>query len=133
MNITWYRETFTMALVPTNVTITPETYLQGERTAEVKHEYDNGYVIAMVGASRAHNLIALTVASEIKQHLKGKACRCYMSDMKVRIQTSANDWFYYPDVMVSCDVAPPSEYYEVNPVLIIEVLSPTKASLSHIG
>ena len=114
-----------MALAPTTVTVLPEEYLQGEHSSDVKHEYDNGYVFAMVGASRAHNLIALTVASEMKQHLKGKPCRSYISDMKVRIQTKGNDLFYYPDVMVSCDDQPPSEYYEERPVLIVEVLSPS--------
>ena len=114
-----------MALAPIDVTLSAEDYLAAELQADVKHEFDNGYVASMVGASRAHNLIALTVASEIKQHLKGKPCRCYMSDMKVRIQTRGNDQFYYPDVMVSCDEHPPSEYYEVNPILIVEVLSPT--------
>ena len=114
-----------MALAPTTVTVLPEEYLQGEHSSDVKHEYDNGYIFAMVSASRAHNLIALTVASEMKLHLKGKPCRSYMSDMKVRIQTKGNDLFYYPDVMVSCDDQPPSEYYEEKPVLIVEVLSPS--------
>jgi Uma2 family endonuclease len=114
-----------MALAPTKIKITPEQYLEGEKSSDVKHEYDNGYIVAMVGASRSHNLIALTVASEIKQHLKGKPCRTYISDMKVRIQTQGNDLFYYPDVMVSCDEQPPSEYFENEPILIVEILSPT--------
>lgn len=114
-----------MALAPIKITVTPEEYMEGEYHAEVKHEYDNGYVVAMVGASRAHNLLALSVASAIKQHLNGTPCRAYMSDMKVRIQTKGNDLFYYPDVMVSCDSQPPSEYYEDKPVLLIEVLSPS--------
>lgn len=114
-----------MTLAPINIRISPETYLDGEKKSDVKHEYDNGYVVAMVGASRSHNLIALTLASTIKQHIKGKPCRAYISDMKVRIQTQTNDIFYYPDVMVSCDRNPSSEYYEDKPVLIIEVLSPS--------
>lgn len=114
-----------MALAPTNIRISPEEYLEGENRSDVKHEYDNGYVVAMVGASRSHNLIDLTLASAIKQHTESSPCRTYMSDMKVRIQTQGNDLFYYPNVMVSCDEAPSSEYYEDNPVLIIEVLSPS--------
>ncbi len=114
-----------MALAPRNITVTPEEYLNGEKSSDVKHEFDNGYIVAMVGASRAHNLIALTLASEIKQHLKGKPCRTYISDMKVRIQSKEHGLFYYPDVMVSCDDQPPSEYYEDKPVLVIEVLSPS--------
>jgi Uma2 family endonuclease len=114
-----------MALAPTIIRLSPEVYLEGENRSDVKHEYDNGYVVAMVGASRSHNLIALTLASTIKLHTKGSPCRTYMSDMKVRIQTQGNDLFYYPDIMVSCDDAPPSEYYEDKPVFIIEVLSPS--------
>lgn len=114
-----------MTLAPIKITVTPEEYLDGENRSDVKHEYDNGYVVAMVGASRAHNLISLSIAAAIKQHLKGSSCRAYMSDMKVRIQVRGNDLFYYPDVMVSCDSNPRSEYYEENPVLIVEVLSPS--------
>lgn len=114
-----------MTLAPRKIKISPEEFLQGENCSDVKHEYDNGYVVAMVGASRSHNLIALTLASAIKQHTKATSCRVYMSDMKVRIQTQSSDLFYYPDVMVSCDETPPSEYYEDEPVLIIEVLSPS--------
>lgn len=114
-----------MALAPTRIRFSPDEYLEGELTSDVKHEYDNGYVVAMVGASRAHNLIALTLATELKQHLNGKPCRTYISDMKVRIQTQSHELFYYPDVMVSCDEDPTSEYYEDEPSLIIEVLSPT--------
>ena len=114
-----------MTLATEKTRLSPEEYLEGEKTSDVKHEYCNGYVVAMVGASRAHNLIALALASGIKHHLKGGSCRTYMSDMKVRIQTGHNDLFYYPDVMVSCDADPPSEYYEDKPILIIEVLSPT--------
>ncbi len=114
-----------MALAPIKIMVTPEEYLDGENRSDVKHEYDNGYVVAMVGASRAHNLISLSLAAAIKQHLEGTPCRAYMSDMKVRIQTKGSDLFYYPDVMVSCDSQPRSEYYEENPTLIIEVLSPS--------
>jgi Uma2 family endonuclease len=51
-----------VTLVPTKIRVSPEEYLQGENRSDVKHEYDNGYVVAMVGSSRSHNLIALTLA-----------------------------------------------------------------------
>ncbi len=114
-----------MALATKRIRLSPEEYLESERSSDVKHEYNNGYVVAMVGASRAHNLIALTLATEIRQCTRGGPCRTYMSDMKVRIHTGQDDLFYYPDIMVSCDEHPPSEYYEDKPILIIEVLSPT--------
>ena len=114
-----------MSLAPVKATISADEYLNGEQSSDIRHEFDNGYVVAMVGASRTHNLITLSLASSIRQKLKGTPCRTYASDMKVRIQSNENDLFYYPDVMVSCDPSPSSEYYEEKPTLIIEVLSPT--------
>ncbi len=114
-----------MSLASVKVTLTVEEYLRGEQSSDTRHEYDNGYVVAMVGASRTHNLITLSLASAIRQKLKGTPCRTYASDMKVRTQTNENDLFYYPDVMVSCDQSPSSEFYEEKPSLIIEVLSPS--------
>lgn len=114
-----------MSLAPVKATVSTEEYLRGEQSSDIRHEYDNGYVVAMVGASRTHNLITLSLASSIKQSLKGTPCRTYASDMKVRIQTNESDLFYYPDVMVSYEQSPSSEFYEEKPSLIIEVLSPS--------
>jgi Uma2 family endonuclease len=47
-----------------------------------------------------------------------------MSDMKVRIQTAERDIFYYPDVLVSCDVRDRETDYRQYPCLVVEVLSP---------
>jgi Uma2 family endonuclease len=49
-------------------------YLRFERSSEEKHEYINGFVIPMAGASREHNLITGNIASELRIQLKGKAC-----------------------------------------------------------
>ncbi|MEK6747912.1 MAG: Uma2 family endonuclease [Pseudomonadota bacterium] len=114
-----------MALASKIATVTVDEYLSGEISSDIKHEYDNGYVVAMVGASSAHNLIAGSLYSEIRRHLKGRPCQVYISDMKVRIQTKLIDRFYYPDVVVSCEKNPASEYFRDKPVLIIEVLSPS--------
>jgi len=42
--------------------ISVQDYLADELTSEVRHEYVNGEVFAMVGTSAAHNLIALNLA-----------------------------------------------------------------------
>ncbi len=108
--------------------LSPDEYLALEQESEVKHEFVNGLILAQAGASRAHNLIALSLAARITQHLNGKPCRAYMSDMKLRVKTEQIDAFYYPDVMVSCDPNPPSDYFENKPSVIIEVLSETTRS-----
>ena len=105
-----------------------EDYLEGEKHTQRKHEYVAGRVYAMVGASRAHNLIALSLASALRAHLRPRPCQVFASDMKVRI----GDIFYYPDVVVNCDASDQEPYYCTSPVLIIEVLSPATITLDTI-
>ena len=112
-----------MGIAQTVRELTIDEYLLKEAKSEVKHEYVNGLIYAMVGASRKHNLLAGAVYTALRSHLKGSGCRVYVSDMKLHIKSTDSERFYYPDVMVSCDSSPPSEYYENNPVLLVEVLS----------
>ncbi len=98
--------------------ISVEDYLEGEREAEVRHEFVQGYVYAMAGSSPAHNLIAGNIQTAFNLALADRPCVVYTSDMKVR----AEDVFYYPDVMVVCDNDLTS-YYQEKPCVIVEVLS----------
>ncbi|MCQ8181904.1 Uma2 family endonuclease [Methylomonas sp. SURF-1] len=98
-------------------------YLQGEETATVKHEYLDGEVWAMVGASDAHVSIAMNLAFLLKQALKQSPCRTYISDMKVNV--AAANAFFYPDVLVSCNPKDrDNRLFKQHPVFIAEVLSP---------
>ncbi|MBI3948007.1 MAG: Uma2 family endonuclease [Armatimonadetes bacterium] len=104
--------------------VSPEEYLAGERQAESKHEYVNGEVYAMAGASRLHNLIVSNLVRELGTRLKGKRCEVYPSDM--RLQVEETGLYTYPDVMVVC-ARPrfPDGQRDtlLNPKVIIEVLS----------
>jgi len=62
-------------------------YLEGEKYAEVRHEYVNGEVFAMVGTTKVHNLISLNMAILLRSQLAGKPCRVYMENVKVHIKT----------------------------------------------
>jgi len=97
-------------------------YLEGELISEVKHEYINGDVYAMAGAKRAHNIVSGNMFAVLHHHLRGTPCRVFASDMKVGIQTATEDYFYYPDLHVSCEEAG-NDHYNSEPKLIIEVLS----------
>lgn len=98
---------------------TAQEYLQGELQSQTKHELVDGEVFAMVGASSAHNLISMNIASELHKRLKGKPCRPYMNDMKVRVAEN----FYYPDVLVDCSDIANDAYFVETPILIVEVMS----------
>lgn len=106
--------------------LSPEQYLATERAAEFRSEFFRGEMFAMVGASRKHNLIALSFASEIRQQLKDRNCEVYQSDMRVKV--SKTGLYTYPDVVVACD-QPRFEDKQVdtllNPRVVVEVLSPS--------
>lgn len=113
-------------LTPTDY-VWPEEYLAGEELATEKHEYLNGFVYPcnMAGAGDAHVKISLNAAALIKTHLRGSGCSTYISDMRVKVNAKDKAWFY-PDVMVTCD---PDDYerntIKHNPVLVVEVMSPS--------
>jgi len=102
--------------------LSPDDYLQWEDNSDSKHEYINGEVYAMAGASDAHVTIAGNLFALLLNHLRGSGCRVYISDMKVRLETLNR--FYYPDVMVTCDIRDQeTPNYKRFPCLIVEVLS----------
>lgn len=109
--------------------VTVEEYLDGERRSDVKHEYVDGEVYAMAGASWGHSQAAGNFFGELRAHLRGGPCKAFISDMKVRLKISQQDLFYYPDVVVTCDPRDTDDYFLRFPKLIIEVLSPTTARL----
>lgn len=101
------------------LTITEAEYLAGELVSDVRHELVAGEAYAMVGARKAHNLIAGNLHASIWHALKGGSCDVFMADMKVKVA----DDFYYPDVLVDCSPLADDALYTETPVLIIEVLS----------
>lgn len=115
-------QTEIMVASPEQVHLSPEQYLSYEEASPIKHEYRDGEVYAMAGASDAHVTIALNLAVGLRNHIRGTGCRVYLSDMKARI--NANNRFFYPDVMVTCDERDQATAtYKQFPCLIVEVLS----------
>jgi len=101
--------------------ITVEEYLSGEQHSETKHEYVDGQVYAMAGASVNHNTISVNVVTEFKMHLKNSPCRPFTSDMKVKTSTGN---YRYPDVLVVCDDNfIDNGYVTQTPKILVEVIS----------
>jgi len=104
-----------------------EDYLAWEAAQAEKHEYIAGEVFAMAGASDAHVTIAGNLFSALRTQLRGKPCRVYIADMKLHVE--AADAFFYPDVFVTCSAADARlADHKREPVLIVEVLSPSTAA-----
>jgi Uma2 family endonuclease len=104
--------------------ISPEEYLEGERLAEVRHEYLSGQVYSMAGASDDHNRIAGNIFAALHAALKSTRCEPFINDMKVKIPPTFADVFYYPDVIVACSPKDNAKYYRERPTVIFEVISP---------
>jgi Uma2 family endonuclease len=108
----------------TTPTYSSQEYLALERNAEQRHEYFDGEIFAMSGASERHNLIVGNVLASIHAQLRGQPCKVYASDMRVKV--SATGLYTYPDVVALCGEAHFDDEQRdtlLNPSLVIEVLS----------
>jgi len=104
--------------------LTEIEYLDLERSLESKNEFFDGTMFAMSGGTPLHSQIATNLAAEFRNHLKGKRCVPYNSDLRLKVE--ATGLFTYPDLSVVCgplQFAPGTDDTVVNPTLIIEVLS----------
>lgn len=102
-----------------------EEYLAYDRASEVKHEYIDGYLVALAGGTTTHSDIAVTMTVLLREHLGRKGpCRVYGSDMRV---LATQKRYFYPDVVVSCEVVDHTKGNDIlyYPRLIVEVLSPS--------
>ncbi|HLO88152.1 MAG TPA: Uma2 family endonuclease [Nostocaceae cyanobacterium] len=113
-----------MVATPEYNYISPEEYLQAEEHSPIKHEYRQGQVYAMAGASKNHVIITGNIFAMLRNHLRRSKCQAYFSDTKSYIEKL--NIYYYPDVIVSCDQRDRNfDSFLRYPCLIIEVLSPT--------
>ena len=120
-----------MAASAAQTRLTPEEYIAFERKALpdaeiIRHEYINGELIAMSGASRAHNLITGNISGELRTLLRDSRCETYANEMRVSTPTTTS--YFYPDVAVVCE-EPRFEDNAfdtlLNPIILVEILSPS--------
>lgn len=101
-----------------------EEYLRLEEAAENKHEFVDGDVVAMSGATREHNQIVSNLIREVGSFLKGKEGEIFPSDFRVTSPARRN--YFYPDATVVCgDVQLQENVFDtlLNPLIIFEVMS----------
>jgi Uma2 family endonuclease len=106
---------------------TLEEYLELDRTSDEKYEYFDGEVFAMAGGSPEHSRISLNIGALLRIKLRGGSCEAFNSDMRIKVPAALP--YRYPDLSVVCG-EPIFESLQgqsmlVNPVLLIEVLSPS--------
>lgn len=105
--------------------LTEEQYLALDRAAEFKSEYFDGEMFAMSGGSMQHARLHMNLATELSIALRGRDCEPFGSDFRVRVSSRM---YTYPDISVVYGkplLADNSQDALLNPVVIVEVLSPS--------
>lgn len=114
-----------MSALP-QATWTAADYLAFERQSETRHEFRQGAVVAMAGASRVHNLIVAALSAKLYAQIEERPCELYSENMRVKV--SATGLYTYPDVIVTCE---PPRFEDahgdslLNPAFIAEIVSPS--------
>jgi Uma2 family endonuclease len=102
--------------------MSPAEYFTFEASTPIKHEYVDGFVYAMVGASDRHNLIAQNLLIALRSK-RPAGCQVFISDMKLKVRLMAAEIYYYPDVLMSCSASDRDPLFREQPILLIEVAS----------
>jgi Uma2 family endonuclease len=105
--------------------VTAEEYLAIDRAAEFRSEFLDGEVVAMSGGSARHSGLQVNLTAELRNALRGTACRAFNSDLRVRVSARM---YTYPDLSIVCGkvmLADDRQDILLNPAVIFEVLSPS--------
>ena len=113
---------------------TYEQYLELERDSTTKHEFVDGEIYAMAGGSPRHNALAFKMSVAIASGMPA-GCQGFTSDQKIRVLATGRTT--YPDVSMVCgsvalDPADSKRHVITNPILLVEVLSPSTEDVDRI-
>lgn len=110
---------------PTKPYTIPE-YLELELAAEGRHEYHSGTMYAMAGGTRNHGILGAGIVTELTVLTRGSSCTTFNGDVKIRVDSENR--FLYPEASVVCGEVESSDLDKdsiINPILLVEVLSPS--------
>lgn len=102
--------------------LTEDEYFAFEARAELRHEYFDGLVFAMVGGRDYHNLIAGEFFMVLGAHV-ALPCQVFQQTMKLRVKIDRSVRHLYPDVMVSCGPDDRQRFFREKPSFLAEVVS----------
>jgi Uma2 family endonuclease len=111
--------------------ISPAEYLRVERLSPTKHEYVDGEIFAMAGGSFNHALLATRLLASLSGALRVSGCLVINSDLRVATGAARDDIYTYPDLSIVCgepQFLDGNRDTLLNPVVLVEVLSPSTAA-----
>ena len=101
-------------------TMAPDEFLAWAQDREPRHELVDGVPVAMAGAKRRHDQIVVNTIGELRNQLRGAACRPFTADTAVRIPAGN---VRLPDAGVDCGTFRDETNWADAPAVVIEVLS----------
>ena len=109
-----------------------EDYYDLEESSDSRFDYFEGEVFENSGGTSRHSAVAADLICLLGNHLKGKPCRPFTADQRIRVLTSS--YRFHPDVSVFCgeieyepdegDEKSSQRHTATNPTVLFEVLSP---------
>lgn len=108
--------------------MSPEQFLAWEITQREKHEFVDGRIVAMAGASRAHQMIAGNTLIALRARLRGGPC---MALHEQKILTPCGNW-RYADVAVDCGPVAMKDLAATAARLVVEVESPSTSMIEEL-
>jgi Uma2 family endonuclease len=111
---------------PAFKTMTVEEFLRWEDGTDTRFELVGGFVVAMAPPMPRHGRLAIALGSEIRSALRTRP-QCFVQSEAGIIRPDRDDTCYIADLAVSCEPLETEDRLIRNPLLIVEVLSPSTA------
>jgi Uma2 family endonuclease len=104
--------------------MTLEEFLRWDDGTDTRYELIDGFPVAMAPPAEAHRILAVRLVSRIDAVLAGRRpCNAQIEPGVVRPDRA--DSYYVPDIAVTCEPNEPGRQVMVDPILIVEILSPS--------
>ena len=109
---------------PTIKRMTLDEFLHWEDETDTRYELIDGFPVAMAPPAEAHRILAVRLVSRIDAALAGRRpCNAQIEPGVVRHDRT--DSYYVPDIAVTCEPNEPGRQAMLDPILIVEILSPS--------
>jgi Uma2 family endonuclease len=104
--------------------MTVEEFLSWDDGTDTRYELIDGFPVAMAPPAEAHRMLAVRLVSRIDAALAGRRpCNAQIEPGVLRPDRA--DSYYVPDIAVTCEPNAPGRQAMVDPILIVEILSPS--------
>lgn len=104
--------------------MTLDEFLSWDDGTDRRYELIDGFPVAMAPPAEAHRILALRLGSRIDAALAGqRPCNAQIQPGVVRPDRA--DSYFVPDIAVTCAPNEPGRQAIVDPILVVEILSPS--------